>query len=170
MTYRTINIADVYACVADGDAGGDHLLADPRARLVDAPGPSSLWTWGELDPDETYRQVLPVPALCTIALHYWHHGLRFDLIDVGANFGLTVAVAAIFHARCGRRVLCHAFEPGAVFEMLQRTVEANGLTEAVRCMRVAASDETGEATFHLSATHSAGSSLREYPTSRTQRP
>ena len=71
----------------------------------------------------------------------------FDLlVDVGANTGYLAIVAAKLNPRL--KVIAVEAAP-STFSYLCQNVEANGLTDRVRCVNVAAGAESGRAAFGL---------------------
>jgi FkbM family methyltransferase len=85
-------------------------------------------------------------ALEWYILRYYSHYVRPDFVflDVGANVGLHTAAMGS-QLTTGR---IYAFEPEeALFPLLRKTIEINGLTRVAELVPVAVADRTGTAKF-----------------------
>lgn len=87
---------------------------------------------------------------------------RVDEGDVVYDIGANVGVYSCASASVGGCV--YSFEPGPASEKLRRNAEASGLQDKITILPVAASDEDGEAVFHLSSFPETSSLLRERAT------
>jgi FkbM family methyltransferase len=116
------------------------------------------WRLRPARPDQAWS--LPGQGPFTLgAIHFWWHDIDFDYVDVGANVGLTAIAQAIFFGRCGHQNHVFAFEPGPVFNLLQRSVQISAVEDRVTCLRVAVGASTGRATFYVTPDKSPSSSL-----------
>ena len=67
-------------------------------------------------------------------------------LDIGANIGM-IALSVLKHCP---NIMIYAFEPGPhQFELLQKTLSDNKLSEKIKAYDIALKDETGEATFQI---------------------
>ena len=158
--YKTCQIEDLLVVSEESDFTLKYLLKVPRTIVLSNEVPNPAWVGNSVNVHDAYINTRGLDAVALASLHYWENRIAFDYIDVGANTGFVVCVQAIFHKKCGRYVLSHAFEPGDVFEALKRTVAANRLSANIMCNDAAISDRNGFATFYNTNEHSEASSLR----------
>ena len=121
----------------DGD--GVRYFVSTRDNGVGMP----LYVYGAFEPGELWT------AVCVLERSSGHPFVGGDrlFVDVGANIG-TATIQAIAHHRAYDAI---AYEPDAFnVELLQHNLLTNGLTERVKVVRAAVSDECRALALELS--------------------
>lgn len=162
---RLVELAGLHLLYDRRDHAFIHVMDDFRAKLITADEIRIGWQIGDADPEIawTLHGMAPFPLA---SIHYWRHGIDFDYVDVGANFGLTTIAQAVFYKRCGKHNKIYAFEPGQIFGLLERAVKLNQVDDLATCVRAAVTDYDGEAQFYLTPTQSSAGSLLAEMTGR----
>jgi FkbM family methyltransferase len=150
--------ADLFLYYYMDDHALSHQMSDRRARVIAPEDARVQWRFASADPEIAWK--LPGLGVLSLAsIHYWRQGIDFDYIDIGANVGMTTIGQTIFFRRCGWGTRVHTFEPGPVFDLLERSVLINGVSDAVTCIRAAVGERAGRAQFHVTPAQSPASSL-----------
>lgn len=155
-----ISLADMYLYFFKKDHAFRYALLDTRAEELDADTKDfkPLWAPNNASPDDAWG--LKGMGLFSLAsIHFWRHDIPFEYLDVGANMGATSIAQAIFFKRCGKNCRVTAFEPGEIFQLLQKSVSVNRLEGEIVCSPLAASDTNEQVTFYLTPKQSPAGSL-----------
>lgn len=153
-----VSVAGMYICYNRDDDAFNYALTDTRAKEVSEGNTPIEYRFGEVNPDDAYP-LRGIGIFSIASMFFWKRNLDFDYIDVGANVGMTTIAQAIFYKRCGRHNQVYAFEPGAVFSLLERSIGINKIDDMTTCIRAAASDKAGKVAFHVTPAQSPASSL-----------
>jgi FkbM family methyltransferase len=152
-----VNIADLYLCYHQNDFTLEHILKDPRARIV-IPEEVEPLPLHPVDIAALWNSSSYVQALNLLFIHFWRSGLDFTYLDIGANVGLVTIATALFFKSSGRSNPIIAFEPGPTFECLERAVVLNQVGDICTCSRLAVGDHSGQIAFHSFPANSSGNS------------
>jgi FkbM family methyltransferase len=155
----------MYICYNRDDDAFNYALTDVRAHEVSESITPIEYRSGEVSPDDAYL-LRGIGIFSVASVFLWKRALDFDYIDVGANVGMTTIAQAIFYKRCGLASQVYAFEPGAVFWLLERSVAINKIDDMTTCIRAAASDSAGKVAFHETPAQSPAGSLLDAAVSR----
>ena len=158
MDFVTVELAGFYLSYFPDDCVLKHMLVDPRARVVAEeqirPRPVT-----PIDVEALWHA--PAQAFFNLFFaHFWRNDLDFIFLDVGANVGIWTIPLGLFLKGCGHSNRILSFEPGAVFECLERGVKLNGLQNSCSCYHLAISDHTGRTELYsFQGNSSIGSTL-----------
>lgn len=162
-----VEVEDIYLYYYKKDLAFEYAKIDSRANIISKDEVKIKWHCNEVNVEDAY--LLRGMGLFSLAsMHYWRHGINFDYLDIGANVGLNAIGQAIFYKRCGKmNNLVYAFEPGKIFELLDKSRLLNNVDDILCCKNIALSNTTGQIDFFITPLQTPASSML---TSAVKRP
>ena len=157
---RLVRIAQLYLYVNQHDWTYGHLMADPRSQEITEDEVYPLWAENDLAPAPPWgagKKNLPFSAWAS--LHCRRIGLDFDFLDIGANLGMEGIAQATLHKRCGWSNRVYLFEPGDIFELIEKSVRLNRVADIATVVHAAVSNKESTEKFYFLPSASGGSSL-----------
>ncbi len=125
-----VSLAELYLYFFRRDHSFEHTLGDPRTREITEDQITDAWAPNSARSNEAWT-ARGLGPLSLASIHYWRKPIDFHYLDVGAHVGMTTIGRAIFYKRCGHDNRIFAFEPGEVFPLLQKAVNANRVSDIV---------------------------------------